>query len=208
LDNTFENHHPIGILYIEGHDRGTKNTMVVYGRRKHLSGVWGKVSQKQSEGLFAQNRRYLSVCCYQTLFHVFLFTNCKKTSCYIYQGISFQANDKRNTTQFRENTPLGIIFFLCLWKLHLIFFRNLQQNSKIWVNYMNTGLCKIMFSNMTLKYNKLWFFYLRNRMWGLNLKLPYLYFYQNISSSYFFKSSQQFFVKVIDHSKRWVLLIA
>ena len=134
--------------------------MVVYGRRKHLSGVWGKVSQKQSEGLFAQNRRYLSVCCYQSLFHVFLFTNCKKKCCYIYLGITFQANDKGNTTQFRENTPLGIIFFLCLWKLHLIFFRNLQQNSQIWVYYMNTGLCKIMFSNMTLKYNKLWFFFI------------------------------------------------
>ena len=177
MDNTFENHHPIGIDYIEGHDRGT-NTLVVYGRRKYLSSVWGKISQKQSEGLFAQNRRYLSVCCYQTLFHVFLLTNC----CYIYYGITSQANDKGNTPSWHHIFPLPVKF-----TSHI--FPKFAKFSKIWVYYINTGPSKIMFSNMALSYNKLWSSkpYLRAIFETRFVFLP------KHSSSYIFKYSQQNF---------------
>ena len=55
-----------------------------------------------------------------------------------------------------EKIPLLASYFSSACENYISFFsRNLQQNSKIWVYYMNTGLCKIMFSNMTLKYIKL-----------------------------------------------------
>ena len=58
----------------------------------------------------------------------------------------------------KEIPLLGITFFVCLWNLRLIFFRNLQKK------FQNLGVLHQYWpiqdnvSNMALSYNKLWFF--------------------------------------------------
>ena len=92
----------------------------------------------------------------------------------------------------KEIPLLGITFFLCLWNLRLIFFRNLQKK------FQNLGVLHQYWpiqdnvSNMALSYNKLWFFFSSKPYLRAIFETRFV-FPPKHSSSYIFKYSQQNF---------------